>query len=552
MTNIAVADRAELLTALKTAKGGETFVLASGNYGDVSITKDYASTVTLVSKSGQGAKFETLTLSSAENVTVKSITATDGLRIESGSHDITIADSDVSGNGSTLYVRNSQSITLKDNDISASVFGLVMNVVKDFKVTGNTIHEASEDLVRIVGDSNGLFENNTVYDSVAKKGTHSDLLQMFGLYNKSPHDIVIRGNLFYDDTSTGTQAAQGIFLKDGSYRNILIEDNLIRTNASNTLYVSNGVENVMIRNNTLMPGDGDGGANLRLAGSKNTGVTVENNVAKILLDEGGVSEIGTNYIYGRWADLSKLFQGKEGGEWSDFLPVSGSKIDFGKGMGAVNRLSDLLAGDDKIEAAPPEETAVKGPDGAEAISAVVSLAGAGEFSGASADMLTIEHDASLALDEGTIAFSFNADTASYRRGIFSKDDGDDGRLSVWVQEGQLKAAFQNGGATVTIASDKILRKNTDYDVTVNFDHDSVGLYLNGKLVGEKAFDMSLEGNDGDLTVGAGTIYLGRTQDAHQVYGYDGTVSDFTIYDHAMTPEELASLKADSLEGYTLA
>jgi hypothetical protein len=294
-------------------------------------------------------------------------------------------------------------------------------------------------------------------------------------------------------------------------------------------------------------------------GKQNTGVTVEGNVAKLLLEE-GVSTIGDNYIYGRWADLSKLFQGTEGSDWSDFLPVKGSPIDFSSGMGAVNFLSKLLAGDDGVTTpvepvvpvpTDPEENA-QTPDTSVPTPALLSVAGYVEFGGRAADALHIAHDEAFEISEGTLAFGFNADSVGSRRTIFAKNDVADGdHMSIWVQEGHLKVSFENGEDEMTIASGKVLRSGRDYDVAVSFDGDRVGVYLDGKLVGDQAFDMDWSNNHEDISLGAGIINLDRTSSPGAVYSFDGTLSDFALYDHTLTPEELASLQADELAGYSL-
>jgi len=348
MTTFHISDRAELLSALKTAQGGETFVLAEGDYGALSISTRYADTLRIVSETPGGAVFSTVSLHGAANITLDAITTTSWIKAERGASEIEISNSQI---GDAAYFRDASAISLHDNDIAAGTYGIVLNSISGFTITGNTVQGAQEDLLRITGNSHdGLIEGNMLRDVIATKGTHPDIIQLIGLNGVSPHDITIRGNLLYDDISTGETVAQGIFMSDPKgtgYYNILIENNLIRTNSPNTIYINGGEDNVVIRNNTLMPGDGDGGAFIRLANKGaygNSGVTLEDNVAKILLDETRDSTIGDNYIYGRGADLSALFQGGSGAEWADYLPVPGSPIDLPSGYGAGAWLADFLAG----------------------------------------------------------------------------------------------------------------------------------------------------------------------------------------------------------------
>lgn len=347
MTTLHISNRADLLAALKSAQGGETFILADGDYGALSISTRFADTLRIVSETPGGAVFSTVALHGAENLALDGITTTSWIKAERGASQIEISNSQI---GDAAYFKDASGITLHNNDIAAGTYGIVLNSISGFTITGNTVQGAREDLLRITGDSHdGLIEGNMLRDVIATKGTHPDLIQLIGLNGVSPHDIIIRGNLLYDDTTTGETVAQGIFMSDpkgAGYYNILIEDNLIRTNSPNTIYINGGEENVVIRNNTLMPGDGDGGAFIRLASKGafgNSGVTVEDNVAKILLDESKDATIGDNYIYGRGADLSLLFQGSSGSEWADYLPVPGSPIDISSGYGAGAWLADFLA-----------------------------------------------------------------------------------------------------------------------------------------------------------------------------------------------------------------
>lgn len=538
-------------------------MLADGDYGSIYLSKKFDSPVRIVSENEQGATFKNMVFYGIDNLSLDSITTTGTIKVERNSANVSITNSQL---GNAVMFRDTSNVTVENNDISAGNFGLVLNFAKGFTVRNNVIHGATEDLMRIVGGSNnGLMENNVLADTVATKGTHPDLLQLFGLYNQTPHNIVIRGNLFYDDTTTGHTSAQGIFMSDpgpgGGYKNILIEDNLIRTNSTNTIYIYGGQENVVVRNNSLMAGDGDGGAMIRLANKgmwDNSGVTVVDNIAKLLLDETKSSHIGDNYLYGRWSDLSKIFQGTEGSHWEDYLPVSGSDIDFSTGYGAANWLKKLIKNlpespgdiDGVPETPTPNEPVIEpGQDGK--VQSLLSFDKI-DFSGKVEDALMLDHDSKLEINQGTIAFSFNADYSNWRRGLFSKDDKSNGdHISIWLQEGHLKASFQDGDQTVIFDSGKIMRANRDYDVVANFSEDGVQFYLNGKLVGESDIKVDWTANHEDMSIGAGMLQLSRTSSPGTLYGYNGEMSDFGIYDHALTPSELAALKAGTLEGYIL-
>lgn len=346
--DIPVSDDAALQAALAAAKGGEVFVLADGEYAKIALTRQFDRAITLRAATPLGATVERVEM--ANNARGLQLHA---LRIPGGVHafnaaDLTLVDNQIR---STLYTREVDGLTVRGNQILDGKFGFIMNDVRDFTVTNNLLRGASEDLMRITGNSHGgHLEGNMLVDVVSQPPIHPDLLQMFGREGHTPHDIVIRRNMFYDDPTTGAdRSPQGIFVSDpqpGGYRNLTIEENLISVPSPNSIYINGGTESVVVRNNTLIPTRNDGGAVIRLAsksGMGNAGTTVEGNVAKMIMDETEDSDLGDNYFYGRGARVSALFSGA-GGQWQDYVPVSGSEIDFGRGYGATAFLEDLLEG----------------------------------------------------------------------------------------------------------------------------------------------------------------------------------------------------------------
>ena len=55
MTTHTVANNAQLTSALASAAGGDTIVLQDGHYGNIRVTADYASTVTIRAEHHQDA-----------------------------------------------------------------------------------------------------------------------------------------------------------------------------------------------------------------------------------------------------------------------------------------------------------------------------------------------------------------------------------------------------------------------------------------------------------------------------------------------------------------
>lgn len=341
--DVAVAGPQDLQDALSRAAPGTILHLAEGDYGTLTAIPPG---LTLVSDRKSGAKFDQIDLKNARDLRVQGVEVRGMLRIKTG-QGIAITD----GRFGMLNLRNIDRLFLAQNVVGPGHHGILLNSVRDFVLRDTLIQGAREDVMRITGDSyNGLMENNILRDTVAKRPIHPDLLQIFGANGNAPHDIVIRGNYFYDDPRTGDVRAQGIFIAKPTgkigFRNFLVEENLLGVPHPNSIYISGGQENMLVRNNSLISGPGDGGAVIRLAKGlynfDNSGVQVQGNVAKLINKETPLSRTGDNFLYGREADLVRLFSGP-GARWQDFMPVTGSPIDFGSPYGAQTRLKELLS-----------------------------------------------------------------------------------------------------------------------------------------------------------------------------------------------------------------
>ena len=568
MKTITVATQSELLAALKTAQGGDIVLLADGNYGDIELKNDYASTVTIKAVNHGGAEFGNLALVGATNITLDGLQFTKGLGAKDFSSGIAIVNSEITG---TLYMREVDDLKVDNVEVSGGQFGVIFNSVRNFSLTNSHIHDSVEDLVRITTNSyNGLIENNVIANTTGGRPLHPDIIQFFGNNGKTPHDITIRGNLLYDDTKVGETNAQGIFLSDprtmGGYKNILIEDNLIRTNSPNTIYIDGGQENVVVRNNTLMPGLGDGGAFIRLAtksGFDNSGTTIEGNVAKLLLDETKSSDISDNHFYGRNADLAKLFSGTDYTSWESYVPKEGSVIDFGTDLGAQLRLLSLLkeatsmvrpdVGMPPPLPQPLPETlseSLPAPKPSPVLEAVLPGLGqqnalyvqgtVAELRGWGNDFVKVDHTKAMAIDTGSISLTFNADQTTWVRGILSKDaKGLGDSVSAWIDKGRLIVRFEDGEKTITFTQPGI-EANRDYKLLLTFDEEKVKVWLDDTLVGEATADVDLSHNSNDIVIGAfnGRSSAGTTDGVRDFF--DGTISDVMIHGKVLTPAELAA------------
>lgn len=379
--DIVVSNSDQLRVALTKARGGEVILLKDGNYGSLVIDQLFSSYVVLRAENKFGAVFSRIELdgSSSGYVHFDRIQAA-GIAAQNGAHHLKYTNSKFS---STVYFRVASNVIIDNNiiDVDGGLHALLMNSVSSFELTRNFIARAQEDLMRLTGDSDGgLIENNIFYDTLPRniptesnkcEYNHTDALQMFGVDDKNPRNITIRGNLFYDDPKnnqirpesctkgrTGVRLnMQGIFLSDpkgNAYENVLIEENLSYLGSANSLYINGATSNVVVRNNTLLPWTEGGGGSVRVvekAKRTNKGLNLYGNIASAVSDEttslSDGMKIGENYVY-KGADAapkSALFQGGgQGATWQHYLPVKGSAVDFGSGYGAQKRLKQLMDG----------------------------------------------------------------------------------------------------------------------------------------------------------------------------------------------------------------
>ena len=358
MTTWTVSSTSELQNALNSASGGDTILLEAGSYSAIEITQDFSSYVTIKSEVPHGAVFTDLDINGASHIQIDGVHVEQQVRVDNSDH-IWVANSDLDR---SLYFKDNQHIIVDGNDIDGATVtnALTINSSDHFTVTNNVIHDAQADLMRVVSSGWGVIEDNELRDAHPVQGDHPDGIQFGNWLGKTPHDIVIRGNLITDDPETGAYYMQGIFMSAGGstgYQNILIEQNLINVGSPNSIAVDGGTENVVIQHNTLLPWPGGGGAFIRLGehgGAGSSGTTVLGNVVKgidtsELTDLSNGYEIGDNYIYSTdpqdadyWQNIFQIVTG--GANWQDFVPVEGSPIDFGSNYGALARLQELLSG----------------------------------------------------------------------------------------------------------------------------------------------------------------------------------------------------------------
>ncbi|WP_420587363.1 right-handed parallel beta-helix repeat-containing protein [Ruegeria sp.] len=316
----------ELAKALKTARGGETFLLASGNYGAVRIQQTFKKPVTIRSASPQSpACLSELRLSRASNITFDGIvfdyTFKTGdknhvIKFEiRNSHGITItnsvfdgAHSNGIGHGRGLFIRDSSKVTISDSTFSKWMRAITAVNCTHLNIQRNQIYDIRADGMAFSGIDHMLIEDNRLHNFRASTGKdHRDMIQVTRTSNKGSSDIVIRNNVFDigagDFTQTIFMGRSGKNTSDPllRHRNILIENNVIYNAHLHGISIY-AVDGLSIRKNSIIR------VPLRKGGSGNGKVMIPrinvNASTSVVIEQNAVSEINGYKNQSDWVVLN--------------------------------------------------------------------------------------------------------------------------------------------------------------------------------------------------------------------------------------------------------
>jgi hypothetical protein len=283
MAVIVVSNASQLNTAMASVKGGDTVVLKGGNYGNFSLTSkaNFTAPVKIVSESDTDpAVFTGLVMRGVNNVKMEGVKfdytskATDPVWqspfavFDSKNIAITRStfDGDNAKSGSAteigfgtargLYVTGSSGVEIANNKFSNFHRGLVL-------VTGNEITDMSSDGVNLSEVTNAVVQGNHIHDFRMHPSStaHPDFIQMMSssTSNVASSNVKIVDNLLDQGSGIWTQS---IFLKNEAvnvygkglalfYKDILIENNIIRNGHANGISVGETI-GVTIKNNTVL------------------------------------------------------------------------------------------------------------------------------------------------------------------------------------------------------------------------------------------------------------------------------------------------------------
>ena len=163
--------------------------------------------------------------------------------------------------------------------------------------------------------------------------------------------------------------------------------------------------------------------------------------------------------------------------------------------------------------------------------------------------INIKHTAAQALKTATVSFSFAANDipADGSAGLFSKDardHGNGGHTSLYFHNGELHLRMQTKDKSqyLKIADRGTFQTGTSYAIALILGDGGVRAFVDGvQVASDLTMDANWTRNAEDIVVGGN----GSSRQPGQVDGvhsaFDGTITDFAIYDRALTFGEVGGL-----------
>lgn len=369
-SEIIVHNAQELNAALRYATGGETILLASGNYDLLKLTsRTFNSEVTIKSlDADHPAKFSGVNFNRVQNVTLDSVDVTfatnqtgslyaRALTIQN-SNGIEVRNSNIHGSvdgnftndGVGIGVVKSQNVELIGNTFHDLHRGAVLDDVVNSKVNGNKLYDIRSDGLDFTEMKNVVIDGNyfgQFRPAETNAVDHPGAIQFWtNGAEKTSENIVISNNVSMQSAFDGFPVG-GIFFRDEKgnlpYSNVLIENNVIYTRDADSITLGHVLGGV-VRNNTVLSVPNSEYTASIFVGDRSSGITVENNLTNGLIYKvPGV--VSTNNELVQWQDPNKpgyygdkLVNGLDAKDLADLLPLPGA-IDPSIGSALISQLA---------------------------------------------------------------------------------------------------------------------------------------------------------------------------------------------------------------------
>ena len=303
---INVATSAQLVAAIATVKGGETILLAAGDYGTVNIkSKIMTSDVTIKSADAtHDAVFANIRIDKSSGFVFNDVDVHRPLAAGekdfvqaayvSGSSHIGFVGVDFTGSmdgnagndGVALRIDGGTDIVVADSTFEQWNNAAVFSQLDRLTVVGNSVTAVREGFDFVAVHDITIAQNK--FTAFSQNATdHADAIQFWNTgANEASSHVAIRDNVMLFGASGGVQ---GIFIRAENpafrYSDFTIENNLYNGDARHGITMG-GTDGGVIRGNTVTSAPGGMlEAGINVSGSSN--VTVDHNVAPLLLDGGG-------------------------------------------------------------------------------------------------------------------------------------------------------------------------------------------------------------------------------------------------------------------------
>ena len=308
---IEVSSAAALSAALNGATGGETILLAAGDYGELRINGLNTSGITIRSADADNpAEFSNVVIYNASNITVREVLVdyappptaaaweravdirnSSNIAFESVEIDGALATATGNGNvagyatGIGFAAQDSEDIRLVDSEVHTFDFGVRIFDVDGLEILGNEVHHTRRSPLGFEGrdvvvDGNHL--HSVQPHNWAADADHGDFIKLYSYdtARTAPLDNIRITNNFIDQGDGFP--IMGIFAdppwNGAQFRNVLIENNVIY-NANFQGITLNEMDDVRVVNNTLLF---TGGEEREIPGirvnQRNSDFVVENNI----------------------------------------------------------------------------------------------------------------------------------------------------------------------------------------------------------------------------------------------------------------------------------
>lgn len=272
----------DLISALKSARGGETILLAPGTYSDLKfkLAPRFATPVTITSADpARPAVITDFTLSGVEGVHFRNLVlraldhpdkiANDGSFVAfkiARAKDVifdTVSvqgslDGDPSNDVSGIQVRNSQNIRIVNSEFQQLERAVAVGQTEGVTVSNNRVHDIRSDGFNFAEVTHVELVGNVLWNFLPAQKDHPDAIQFWTSRTVTPsREIRITGNVVHRGIGAYTQ---GIFLRDQlgtlPYEQVTITENLIVGTGYNGLRITGAVD-LTVADNELVTFAGD-------------------------------------------------------------------------------------------------------------------------------------------------------------------------------------------------------------------------------------------------------------------------------------------------------